>query len=161
MHVVCVHVQSAHILPCDPPPVGDLHWLLVGALIQISMMVPPNTGQTTSSNKSPSFYYISWPASTPIAESKQSPLSEVATLLCFATSVDGRNLDQSHDSRISLCLLQKTPDSFLQTSPRPRIAWLVCSYLQRSNHSSHAFKVSLTNSSITVVVLSGATKWQA
>ena len=49
--------------------------------------LPPNTGQTSRLSESTSLYYISWPAGNAIAESKQNPLGEVATLLCFGASV--------------------------------------------------------------------------
>ena len=80
------------------------------------------TGQTTRPSKSTSLHYISWPAGTAITDSKQSPHSEVATLLCFSTSVVERTPDQSQKSGITLHLPQKTQDSFDQTSPRPCIA---------------------------------------
>ena len=59
-----------------------------------------------------------------IVEIKQSPLSKVATLLCFGTSVVGRSPDKCQDSGITLHLPQKTQDSSVQTSPWPSIAWL-------------------------------------
>ncbi|XP_030286092.1 tripartite motif-containing protein 40-like [Sparus aurata] len=51
--------------------------------------------------ESTSRIYIRWPAGTPIADSKQSPLSKVATLLCFGTSVVERTPDQCQDSGIT------------------------------------------------------------
>lgn len=38
-------------------------------------------------SKSTSLHHISWPAGTPMTESKQSPHSEVATILFFGTLV--------------------------------------------------------------------------
>ena len=58
----------------------------------------PNTGQTTCPSESTSLIYISWPTGTPMADSKQSPLSRVATLLCFGTSVVGQTPNQCQDS---------------------------------------------------------------
>ena len=68
---------------------------------------------------------ISWPAGTPIAESKQSPLSKVTTLLCFGTSVVEWTSDQSQDSRITPHVLQNTQDSFVQTSSYPKLGWIL------------------------------------
>ena len=85
---------------------------------QIHLMV--NLSTTTRPSKSTSLIYTSWPTGSRIAESKQSLLSEVSmTLLCFGTSVVEGTPDQCQDSGITLHLLQKTQDSFVQTSPRP------------------------------------------
>ena len=41
------------------------------------------------------------------------------TLLCSGASLVEWTPDQSQDCRVTLCLQQKTQDSFVQTSPRP------------------------------------------
>ena len=70
---------------------------------------------TTRANMSTSLYYISWPAGTAIAESKQSLLSKVSPLLCSGSSVVEWSPDQCHYSRITHHLTQKTQRSLDQT----------------------------------------------
>ena len=107
------------------PFLHDLHWLPVADVILFKMeglvfkaingtapmylqtLVRPHTpGMSTSLN------YISWPAGTLITESKQRSLSEMTTLLCSGASVLEPTPNQCQDSH----LLQKTRDSFVQTS---------------------------------------------
>ena len=59
----------------------------------------------------------------PIAESKQSPLTQVTTIFCFGTSVVEWTPDQCQDSGITLHLPKMTQNSFVQT-PWPRVASL-------------------------------------
>ena len=113
-------LQSSQILPCDPllpwpslvsccgpHPIQDDGAELQGRQ-QNCTSLPSNTGQTTRPSESTLLIYISWLAGTPIAESKQSPLSELVTLLCFGTSVVERTPDQCQDSGITQHLPQKT-----------------------------------------------------
>ena len=67
----------------------DFHWLPVAARIQFKIMVLAVKAVNGTAPVKPStlFYYISWPTGTAIAESKQNPLSEVTTPLCFGTSM--------------------------------------------------------------------------
>ena len=65
--------------------------------------LPPNTGQTTRPSESTLLIYISWPAGTPIAEIKQSPLSTVTTLLCFGTSGQWNHSPSSAKSSRLIC----------------------------------------------------------
>ena len=105
--------------------------------------LPPNTGQTTRPSTSTSLHYIRWPAGNGITESKQSSLSEAATLLCSGTSAVDQTPDQCQDNRVTRHLPQKTHDSFVQTSPRPRIAWQMCG--QGENIMSPDYAVWLRN----------------
>ena len=88
-----VLLQFSQILPSDPPPplpplasccsphpIQD--WPGLQGRQRSCTCLPPNTSQITRPRESASLMYISWPGSTTIAESKQSPLSEVTTPLC-------------------------------------------------------------------------------
>ena len=62
------------------------------------------------------FYCISWP-------SGNQSTKPALTLRCFGTSGVESTPDQCQDSGITIHLQQKTQDSVVQISPRPRIAW--------------------------------------
>ena len=96
------------------------------------LRLPPNICQTPHPSESTSLFYISWPAGTPIVERKQSLVSEDATHLCFGASTVKWTPDQCQDignsltmwlSGIMLHFPHKTHNSFVQTLPRPYIAW--------------------------------------
>ena len=72
--------------------------------------IPPTTDKTTCPSPSTLVYYVSWPARTAIAESKQSSLSEVGAPLCFGTSVVERTPDQCQDSGITRHPRQQTQE---------------------------------------------------
>ena len=91
---------------------------------RLSAELHPSTSKHWSDHmpQSEHFALLHQPAGTPITESKQSLLTKVATL-CFGTSVVEWTPDQCQNSRVTLHLLHKTQDSFVQISPWPRITW--------------------------------------
>ena len=101
----------------------DLHWLSIAARVQFNMIVLAFKLINRTAPLYLQTYYISWPAGTAIAESKQSPLCKVATPLCFGTSMVELAPDHYQDSGITLYLPQNTQDSFVQTSSRLHIVW--------------------------------------
>ena len=129
-HLLTIYPNSPSLPPpwpplascCSPHPIQDDGASLQGCQKNCTCL-PPNTGQTTCPIMPPLLLRCGRAGrlALPSFKSEQSPLSEVATLLCFGTSVVEQTPDQCQDSRITYHLLKKTQDSFVQTSPRPRL----------------------------------------
>ena len=91
-HLVFNLPKFSHVTPLF----RDLHWLPVLASHQIQdngtglqgcqrncPYLPPSVSQTPRPSSSAPLNYLSWPAGTAIAKSKQRSHSKVTTLLCF------------------------------------------------------------------------------
>ena len=136
IHNAAARLQFSQILPCDPTPTwhplacccGPHPIQNDGAGLQgcqrncIHLLVRPHA----PASESTLLIYISWPTGTPIAESKQSPLNEVVTLLIFGTNSWLIPAQQNHsptsskDSRLICLDFALTPHSMLG-----KIKWIV------------------------------------
>ena len=119
---ICVEIPSFQIRSRFNPirPVLSDHFWNTGPLPRLHLFVPgkPSHGPTAHCRGrcGMSFTnYLSWPAGTAIAKSKQRLHSQVATLVCFGTAMVER-APCRQDCRVPHQLLQETQDPLDQSS---------------------------------------------
>ena len=123
-------LHSYQILPCDPsPPLPPLASCCCphpiqedGAGLQGHQRNCTRLPPTLVRPHIPARALRSSTSAGRLTESKLSSLSEVTIILCFGASVVEQTPDRCQESGFTLHPLQKPQDSFVQTSPRSRIA---------------------------------------